>query len=89
MEKVEDKRLEAATKRAKEKIEFIQHLMVYIVVNFFLVVLNFLISPGSWWSLWAIAGWGIGLACHFLSVFIFNGMLAGLEQKLIESELKK
>lgn len=89
MEEVVDTKMEHAKQKAKAKIEFIEHFLIYIVVNPLLVILNLLVSPGFLWSFIVIVGWGIGLAGHFLSAFVFTGMLKGLEQKFIDSELKK
>lgn len=89
MDQTKDPRYEEAKKRAKDKLDFLQHLMVYVVVNFLLVILNFFTSPGTWWSLWSIVGWGIGLSIHFMATFVFDGLFKGLEKRLIEAELRK
>jgi hypothetical protein len=46
------------------------HLIIYIVVSFYLVILNVLFSPGFPWSSIAIAGWGIGIGLHLLLVYL-------------------
>ena len=33
----------------------------YVIVNAFLVFVNWMTSPHYWWVLWVIAGWGVGL----------------------------
>jgi hypothetical protein len=41
------------------------HWIVYVLVNLFLVVLNYMIDKFETpWCLWPIAGWFIGLAIH-------------------------
>jgi hypothetical protein len=65
----EDKVIQKAKKRVKNKKEFFTHLGIYIVTIFFLFLLNWLTSPGFWWFLIAAGGWAIGIVAHYLSVF--------------------
>lgn len=39
----------------------------YVVINTFLVVVNWVTSPHYWWVLWVISGWGIGLILKLIS----------------------
>lgn len=45
---------------------FIAHLTSYVIINSFLVFVNLYLSPDSLWFPWAMGGWGIGLAFHFV-----------------------
>lgn len=61
-----DKR-DAAIARLKAKREFMTHLMAYVAVNGFLVIVWWLTSgnnSGYFWPAWVMAGWGIGLVMH-------------------------
>lgn len=55
---------------ARERAEMIQglyiHALMYVLVNGGLLLLNWATRPddGSWWALWVIAIWGIGLLIH-------------------------
>ena len=40
------------------------HALVFALVNAFLFAINFLSTPGEWWVLFSIVGWGLGLALH-------------------------
>ena len=40
------------------------HAFVFVVVNALLFVINWLTTPGEWWSLFPIFGWGLGLVLH-------------------------
>jgi hypothetical protein len=40
------------------------HLVVYLAVNGFLFVINWLTSPGAWWCLFPVAAWGLALFFH-------------------------
>jgi uncharacterized membrane protein len=65
----EQARYEQAKKRVTELKDFYQHLIVYLAVNAFLVVINLLTSPGHLWFYWPLLGWGIGVAIHAATVF--------------------
>ncbi len=45
------------------------HLLVYLGVNTLLVIINLTTSPETFWSIWPILGWGIGLAAHAYLVY--------------------
>jgi hypothetical protein len=64
--------VEAARKRAREKTWFWVHLGIYIAVNAGLFVQWWVITGGSGfpWVLSTTLGWGIGIAAHFLGVFV-------------------
>jgi len=55
--------------RAEAKFGFYKHLAVYLAVGILLVVINFLTSPGSFWVIWPVLGWGIAVVIHAVSVF--------------------
>ena len=59
--------------RAKERVAalrgFYVHLGVYVLVNLFLFLFDFLTSPDSLWFYWPLLGWTIAIALHALSVF--------------------
>jgi hypothetical protein len=58
-----------AKARVEERLGFYQHATIYVVVNLFLLGLNWFRWPGHWWAIWSVLGWGIGLASHALHVF--------------------
>ena len=62
-----------AEKLVAEKIGFLRHLMIYIVVNICLFAVNMLTSSEFYWFLLPLAGWGIVLLAHMLNVFVFRG----------------
>jgi hypothetical protein len=62
-----------AEKLVAEKIGFIRHLIIYVLVNVLLLVINLVTSSDFFWFLFPLGGWGILLLAHFLSVFIFRG----------------
>ena len=65
----EQARYEKAKQRVEEIKGFYIHLVTYILVNAFLVILNLLSSPEYLWFIWPLLGWGIGLVIHAFSTF--------------------
>ncbi|MEM8720820.1 MAG: 2TM domain-containing protein [Cyanobacteria bacterium P01_G01_bin.39] len=56
-------RQKKSQRQAKRKREFIRlHLIPYIVVNIFLILLNLVTTPQYFWSVYPILGWGLGVA---------------------------
>ena len=60
---------EQAQERIEELRGFYSHLASFVGVNLFLVMINLTTSPGTWWFIYPLGGWGIGLLCHAFSVF--------------------
>ncbi len=52
---------------------FYAHLAAYVVVNALLVGVNLLTSPGVFWAIWPILGWGVKLGAHAMAVFGIPG----------------
>jgi len=45
---------------------FLRHLAAYVIVNIFLIFVNLYADPQDIWFVWPLAGWGVGLAFHFV-----------------------
>jgi hypothetical protein len=61
-----------ARKRVKAKKDLYSHIIVYIFVNAFLIVIWAVTSRGFPWFVFPLGGWGIGLAFHILDVMIWQ-----------------
>ena len=48
-------------------------LVYYVVINLFLIAINWFTSPHYWWVLWVIAGWGISLLMIRFVVYFQRG----------------
>lgn len=48
---------------------FYMHAAMYGAVMVLLMIINLATSPGYFWAIWPMLGWGIGIAAHGLSVF--------------------
>jgi transcriptional regulator with XRE-family HTH domain len=67
---------------------FYLHLMIFIVVNVFLIILNFIVSPNYLWFLWALGGWGLGITIHAIVTFDWFSLFdSDWEKKQIEKRL--
>lgn len=53
-----------ATVRARRRRGVAIHGFVFFAVNAFLFAINFLTTPGQWWFLFSVFGWGLGLLLH-------------------------
>ena len=64
-----DERRAAAIGRITDKRDFRNHALVYSAVNILLVVIWAASGAGSFWPIWVIAGWGIGLVAHAWQIY--------------------
>ncbi len=81
-----------AKKKVKSKKEFYQHLMSFVIVNFFLFALNMITSPFTWWFHFPLLGWGVGLAFHYVDVFGIPGfdiLSKEWEERELDKELRR
>lgn len=60
---------DAAIKRLRNKRDFRTHVAAYVVVNALLVTIWAVTGGGYFWPIWAIAGWGVGLALNAWTVY--------------------
>ena len=69
-----DSAMERATAYVKEVRDFYYHLMVFVLVNAFMIFIDLSGGAGAGlWGLdfahWIIFGWGFGIVGHAISVF--------------------
>jgi len=86
MDKVQD---EALWKVAKKRTAFKLSLIIYIVINAFLVGLwYFTTGPHSYfWPAWPMLGWGFGIVFQFVDAYMTNGIFS--EDKEFEKLKRK
>ena len=65
----DEERREAAIERLKARRDFKTHAATYLIVNTGLVIIWALSGAGYFWPIWAIAGWGVGLAFNAWAVY--------------------
>jgi len=49
---------------SRRRLGVAAHAFVYAVVNGFLFLINYMTTPGSWWVLFPVLAWGVGLVLH-------------------------
>lgn len=76
-----DDRRGAALKRVKAKRDFKSHAAAYVIVNAMLVGIWVVSGRGYFWPVWALLGWGIGLAFNAWSVYF--------ERPITEDDIRK
>lgn len=79
----------AAQKRVKEKRQYFQSLVSYVIVIGFLAFINLFTSPRYLWFLWPAMGWGIGLAFQTMKLYGGSAMGRDWEEKEMEKELRR
>jgi len=84
-----EEQIQMANKKAEEKISFLHQLIVYIVINAFLFLINFLTDRSFYWCFFVAFFWGLGLIMQGLSIFLFDGVFKNMKESLMQSELKK
>ena len=70
-----DERYYAAQKRVKSMKGFYIHLLVYILVNMFLIIQIYLENKNDFWrweSFTVALSWGVGILAHGTSIFGSN-----------------
>ena len=84
----DEQALRQARQRAGKKLGFYIHLTVYVLVNALLLAINLLTTPENLWFLWSLCGWGVGIACHGLSVFKGPSVMQRMTERELENERK-
>jgi len=67
---------------------FYTHLISYVAIMGGLVLIDLLTSPDTFWAIWPMLGWGIGVLVHGVNVFEMTSFFGpGWEKKQIEKRL--
>lgn len=81
---------ERAAERVDKKLKFYNNLKAYIIVNIFLVIINYLFSPHFWWVMFPVFFWGIGVFVDFLKAFVLVEQFGEeYRERKIAEELEK
>lgn len=65
----EDQLRERALKHLKKRRDLKAHVLVYVLVNTFLVTIWAVTSAGFFWPVFPIVGWGIGVVMNAWDVY--------------------
>jgi len=85
----EKERYESAKKQVMEMKSFYSHLIVYLIMAVFFIVINLVTSPGVYWFYWPIIGWGIGVFFHGMETFKKGTFGKNWEEKKIQEIMQK
>ena len=58
-----------AVKQLKKKSDFRTHVLIYVLVNAFLVVIWAVTSAGFFWPVFPMVGWGIAVVANAWDVY--------------------
>lgn len=58
-----------AMQRSRRRLGFRYHVIPYIAISTFLVLLNLVTTPRCVWSVYPILGWGLGVTLHGSCVY--------------------
>jgi 2TM domain len=76
-----------AVTQLKKRRDFHGHILVYVLVNAFLVAIWLLVGPhGFFWPVFPIAGWGIGVVMNAWDVYWRHGITEEDIDREIERE---
>ncbi|WP_374438368.1 2TM domain-containing protein [Inhella sp.] len=75
-----------AKKRVEQKMGFLTHLLVFVLVNSGLYLLN-LLRGGADWQIFPLWGWGLGLTIHGI-VTLLSLQGQDLRERLLQAELR-
>ncbi|MEM7713017.1 MAG: 2TM domain-containing protein [Cyanobacteria bacterium P01_A01_bin.68] len=62
---------------------FKAHLISFVAVNVFLVILNLSTTPSDFWAIYPISGWGLGLFMHHFKISRWSENPQDMQQSYI------
>lgn len=76
-----------AIERLKKQSDFRLHLMIYLLVNGFLVVIWWMTGVPFFWPVFPIFGWGIGVAANAWDAYLRVAPTEGdIEREMVRLE---
>ncbi|MDR0658241.1 MAG: 2TM domain-containing protein [Mediterranea sp.] len=62
--------MERRIEKRKFMLELKMGVLRYVLVNAFLVFVNWTVTPHYWWVFWVIAGWGLSLSIGLINRYM-------------------
>lgn len=78
-----------ARKKVDEKKAFFKHLFTWLIFSVFFLILNFSSPANTFWAIYPIAGWGLGVLLQAVKIYGFPGLGKDWERKQLEEELER
>lgn len=66
---LEDDLRAQALARLQKKREFLQHLLIYVLINGMFITIWAVSSHGFFWPMFVLIGWGIGIIMHGIDAY--------------------
>ena len=87
----EEEMQKIARQRVEAKKGFFIHLLMYVVINAFLVFIWWMTTGGDGypWFLWVLGGWGIGVIANAIAVFVGPKHGSEWESREMEKEMER
>jgi len=76
---------ERVRKRLQDRRDLGSHVVVFVVVNSFLVAAWAITGSGYFWPAWVLAAWGVGLVLHAWETFVHRPVT----EEDVEAELRR
>lgn len=57
------------TQRLRDRAHFRTHLLIYVLVNAFLILIWWIVGSSLFWPVFPLVGWGIGVAANAWEVY--------------------
>jgi hypothetical protein len=86
---MEDWQIQQARKRVKKLKSFYSNFASWIVFSIFFILLNIFTSSDSFWAIFPIMGWGVGVAFQAFDVFGLPGFGKNWEEKALQKEMDR
>ncbi|MBG9387735.1 2TM domain-containing protein [Caenimonas aquaedulcis] len=77
-----------ARKRAGAKMGWYTHALVFTLINLYWFLASDLGFGYKTWSPKLLLGWGLGLALHFIAVFVLGGG-SSLRERMVQKERER
>ncbi len=86
----ENEKIDRARKRVRSLRDFYGHIIIYLIINAFLLIVNLIISPDRLWFYWVTLGWGVAVILNAIAVFGIGGIWGSdWEDRKIKEILEK
>ena len=81
---------ERARRRANEYAGLMWHVGVFVAVNAFLWILDFITGGGLEWAFWATIPWALGLGMHYIAYTVEDrGVARRSYERFLAEELQR
>ena len=84
-----DSRISEARFRVEQETRFYRALIIALLVCSVLMVVNYLFSPGSYWSVVVTIVWGLLIGIRALRIFVLKERIAMWQQQRVQQIIRE